>query len=130
VRPARVAAERGAQAEENTLTPLGVPLQLGRVRRTCRAGRAILAKRGVESEMRKLLNEALKLPARERVAVAERLLQSVEAEGYREDDDAIQAAWAEEVRRRSQELHDGTVNGLSVEEARRIVASDPPDDQR
>ncbi len=80
--------------------------------------------------MRDVLNEALKLPARERVKLAEKLLESVEAEGGEEDEDALQAAWAEEIRRRSQELRDGTVKGLSVEEARRIVASDPPSDDR
>ena len=74
--------------------------------------------------MRDVLNEALKLPARERVAIAEKLLESVETEDQ-EDEDEIQAAWAEEIRVRSQELRDGTVKGLSVAEARRIVASDP-----
>jgi putative addiction module component (TIGR02574 family) len=82
----------------------------------------------VEPEMRKVLSEALKLPARERVAIAEKLLESVEADGYDEDEEEIQAAWAEETQRRSRELRDGTVKGLSVEEARRIVASDPPDE--
>ncbi len=68
--------------------------------------------------------------ARERVAMAEKLLQSVEAEGYHEEEDGIQAAWAEEIQRRSRELRDATVKGLSVEEAHRIVASDPSDDKR
>ncbi len=78
--------------------------------------------------MHKVLSEALKLPARERVAIAEKLLESVEAEGHDDDEDAVQAAWADEIQRRSRELRDGSVQGLSVEEARRIVASDPPDD--
>jgi putative addiction module component (TIGR02574 family) len=78
-------------------------------------------------EMRKVLSEALKLPARERVAMAEQLLESVEAEGYTEDEDEIQATWSEALQRRSRELRDGTVKGLTVEEARRIVASDPSD---
>jgi hypothetical protein len=64
-----------------------------------------------------LLDEALKLPVDERVRVAEKLLES-------------DTAWANEVQRRSRELKDGSVNGLSVDEARRIVASDPADDDR
>jgi putative addiction module component (TIGR02574 family) len=79
--------------------------------------------------MSKILDEALKLPAAERMVIAERLLESVETESDDDqDDDEIQRAWAEEVQRRSRELHDGTVKGLSVEEARRLVASDPSAD--
>jgi putative addiction module component (TIGR02574 family) len=80
--------------------------------------------------MSKILDEALKLPAAERMVIAERLFESVEAEADDvHDDDDIQAAWAEEIERRSRELHDRTVKGLSVEDARRIVASDPSADQ-
>lgn len=80
--------------------------------------------------MTKILDEALKLPAAERIAIAERLFESVEAEddGERDEDD-VQAAWSDEIKRRSGELRDGTVRGLSVEEARRIVASDPDPDK-
>ena len=84
----------------------------------------------MESEMRDVLSEALKLPVRERVAIAEKLLESVEDEGNPQDDDEVQTAWAEEVARRSRELREGTVKGLSVEEARRIVASDPSGSDR
>ena len=79
--------------------------------------------------MRKVLLEALKLPVRERVAIAEKLLESVDEEGDTAGDDELQAAWADEVSRRSHELRDGSVKGLSVEEARRIVAADPSDDE-
>ena len=74
--------------------------------------------------MRNLLNEALKLPAEDRVTVAERLLESVEAEEADVDEEAIQAAWVEEIKRRSQQMRDGTVEGLSAEEALRVAASD------
>jgi putative addiction module component (TIGR02574 family) len=104
-------------------------IETAALRARARTGkRAIL--RYMEREMSKVLDEALRLPARERVAIAEKLLESAEAEGYDDDEDEIQAAWAEEIQRRSRELRDGTVKGLSVEEARRIVASDPPDDER
>ena len=79
----------------------------------------------------KVLSEAMKLPADERVRVAEKLLESADAEGFDEESDAtIQSAWAEEVQRRSHELASGSVRGLTIEDARRIVASDPADDDR
>jgi putative addiction module component (TIGR02574 family) len=79
----------------------------------------------------KVLSEAMKLPADERVRVAEKLLESADAEGFEEDSDAaIQKAWADEIQRRSRELTDGSVRGLTVDEARRLVASDPADDDR
>jgi hypothetical protein len=43
---------------------------------------------------------------------------------------AIHAAWADEIQQRSGDLKDGAVRGLSIAEARRIVASDPADDDR
>lgn len=77
----------------------------------------------------KVLAEALKLSADERVRVAEKLLESADAEGYDEDAEAAHnAAWAAEIEQRSIELKDGSVRGLSLEEARRIVASDSADD--
>jgi putative addiction module component (TIGR02574 family) len=79
----------------------------------------------------KILSAAMKLPVRERVRVAEKLLESADAEGYEEDSEtAIHAAWAEEIQRRSRELQDGSVRGLSIEEARSIVASGLADDDR
>jgi putative addiction module component (TIGR02574 family) len=78
----------------------------------------------------KILDEAMKLPLQERVRVAEKLLESADAEGYEEADDAVAAAWTQEVQRRSREMQDGSVRGLTIDEARRIVASDPSDDER
>lgn len=77
----------------------------------------------------KVLDDAMKLPVRERVRVAEKLLESADAEGF-DDDAAINTAWAAEVQQRSTELKDGAVRGLSLEEARSIVAGDPTDDER
>jgi len=79
----------------------------------------------------KVLSEALKLSVQERVRVAEKLLESADAEGYQDESEAaIHAAWADEIQQRSADLKDGSVRGLSIEEARRIVASDPADDDR
>jgi putative addiction module component (TIGR02574 family) len=68
-----------------------------------------------------LLAEAMKLPIEERVRVAEKLLESVDTDAPEE---GIDSAWASEVQRRSQELREGTVRGLSVDEARRLIAAD------
>ena len=79
----------------------------------------------------KVLSEALKLSVQERVRVAEKLLESADAEGYEDESEvAIDAAWADEIKQRSADLRDGSVRGLSIEEARRIVASEPADDER
>ena len=79
----------------------------------------------------KILSAAMKLPVQERVRVAEKLLESADAEGYEEDSEAaIHAAWADEIQRRSRERRDGSVRGLSIEEARSIVASGLADDDR
>jgi len=70
-------------------------------------------------------------PVKERLRVAEELLASADAEGYEDESDApIHTAWAERLERRSDELRDGSVRGLSVEEAHRIVASGDSDKDR
>jgi putative addiction module component (TIGR02574 family) len=76
--------------------------------------------------MGKLVEEALKLSVEERLALAEKLLESVD--GPDDDPDRVQAAWASELEKRARELRDGTSKGLSVEEARKRVAFDSDDD--
>ena len=79
----------------------------------------------------KVLSEALKLSVQERVRIAEKLLESADAEGDEDESEAaIHAAWADEVKQCSGDLKDGSVRGLSIEEARRIVASEHADDDR
>jgi hypothetical protein len=65
---------------------------------------------------RKVLKVALRLSARDRLALAAELRESVQ----------VERAWAKEIRRRVRELEDGTVKVLTKEEALRIVAADPP----
>jgi putative addiction module component (TIGR02574 family) len=78
----------------------------------------------------KVLEEAMKLPVNERVRVAEELLASADAEGFEDESEAaVNAAWAEEIERRSREMRDGSVRGLSIEEARHIVSSDSGDER-
>lgn len=63
--------------------------------------------------MSKILDEAFKLRAVERVEIAERLFESVETEADDDqDEDEIQRAWTQELQRRPRELCDGTVKGL------------------
>ena len=66
-----------------------------------------------------LLSHALQLPPKERARLAYELLLSLETEG--EDSDA-QTEWARELEHRAQEVIKGTVELVSIEEARRQVA--------
>jgi putative addiction module component (TIGR02574 family) len=62
--------------------------------------------------MNKIPDAALRLATAERMVIAERLVESVEAEaGDHSGDDEIHRAWAEEVQRRSREPHAGRVKG-------------------
>jgi putative addiction module component (TIGR02574 family) len=67
----------------------------------------------------KVLAEALKLSVEDRVRIAEELLASAA-----DDESADDARMAETLERRSRELRDGSVRGLTVEEARRAMLSD------
>jgi putative addiction module component (TIGR02574 family) len=62
-----------------------------------------------------LLEEALALPAKDRTALAEALLVSLD--GHAEDDTA--AAWKAETERRVKELDEGTVTTIPWPEVRR-----------
>jgi len=64
-----------------------------------------------------LLEEALKLPVRQRAGLVSSLIHSLE-----ESDEAdVEQAWVDEVHRRARELETGQVQGLTWAEARRIV---------
>lgn len=64
-----------------------------------------------------LLRRAMELPPEARAALADSLLESLEGPT---DPDA-EAAWAIEIRRRLAELENGTVQGLSFDEAQRKI---------
>jgi putative addiction module component (TIGR02574 family) len=55
--------------------------------------------------------ELLKLPAAERVRVAERLIASLD------EDAEVESAWRAEVRRRDQDLQSGAAKAIPVEDA-------------
>ena len=67
------------------------------------------------SRARKVLEEALHLPADERAGVVEALLESLDGPS----DAGADEAWREEVKRRLQEVREGTVDLVPWDEVRR-----------
>jgi len=73
--------------------------------------------RGVTDEAKKLLEEALRLPVRQRARLVSSLIDSLE-----ESDEAdVEQAWIDEVHKRAQELETGQVRGLTWAQGRRIM---------
>jgi putative addiction module component (TIGR02574 family) len=60
--------------------------------------------------LKKLEDDALKLPARSRARLAERLIMSLEEAA----DPHAEQAWLDEIERRSAELKDGKLAGIPV----------------
>lgn len=71
------------------------------------------------SKTKKLLDEALRLPAAERQALAGQLFDSLET-----DDPDAEAAWEAEIKRRISELDQGKVKPVSWAKARRMIFGD------
>jgi putative addiction module component (TIGR02574 family) len=68
-------------------------------------------------EAKKLLEEAMELPVRQRARLVSSLIDSLE-----ESDEAdVEQAWIDEAHKRAQELETGQVQGLTWAEARRIM---------
>ena len=65
-------------------------------------------------EVRKIVEQALKMPARERAEIAQRLLESLD----RQTDLNVESAWQSEVERRISELDNGQVTCIPWEEVR------------
>ena len=65
----------------------------------------------------KLLEEALKLSPEARAALAASLLESLDEDV----DEGVEAAWAEEIAKRIQELDSGAVTPVPWSEARRMI---------
>ena len=60
-----------------------------------------------------IVTDAMKLPLRDRVRLAQRLMFSLDDQ----IETGVEALWAAEAERRLQELHAGTVKGIEAEEA-------------
>jgi putative addiction module component (TIGR02574 family) len=71
----------------------------------------------MRSDVTRLLDEALKLPAEARAALAGSLIESLD-ETIDED---VETAWAEEIRRRLQELDAGRAKTIPWSQARRMI---------
>ncbi len=65
-------------------------------------------------EARKIIEQALKMPAKERAEIAQQLLESLD----RQVDIDVESAWQAEVERRISELDSGRVSCISWEEVR------------
>ena len=70
-------------------------------------------------EAAELLKKALSLPASERADLAGSLIESLDDT----QDEAVAAAWDEEVARRMADIDSGAVKPVSLEEARRRLSS-------
>lgn len=73
------------------------------------------------SEVEHLLNEAMKLSGAQRAELAQRLLETVTEADVHAIDPEIDAAWREEVRRRSERLRSGEAKTTPWEVARREI---------
>ena len=69
------------------------------------------------SDVKKLLDEALRLPTEARAALAGSLIESLDEVV---DDDA-ESAWAEEIQLRIREIESGLVKTVPWSEARRMI---------
>ena len=63
-----------------------------------------------------LLEQALQLPADEREKIARALYESLADEEDDEDPAEVEAAWAEEIKRRVEEIRNGTVEMIPADE--------------
>jgi putative addiction module component (TIGR02574 family) len=65
-----------------------------------------------------LLERALQLSSHERVKIAQALYESVAAEEDDEDEDPaeVEAAWADEIKQRIEEIRNGTVETIPADE--------------
>ena len=66
-----------------------------------------------------ILKKALALPPDARAAIADSLLESLETSSPDED---VEQAWAEEIKRRVEDVDSGRVQLIPYEEVRRLMA--------
>lgn len=66
---------------------------------------------------KKIIHEALKMSPRDRAAIAEELISSLD-QGH---DFGVEVAWQKEVQRRSNEIKDGSVTTMPWETVRKMI---------
>jgi putative addiction module component (TIGR02574 family) len=71
-------------------------------------------------DVSELLKKALALPPEARAALAGSLLESLDEES---SDENVEAAWDEEIKRRTEEIDSGKVQMIPYEEVRRRLAA-------
>ena len=64
-----------------------------------------------------IVNDAMKLPPRDRVRLAQRLTSSLDDQF----ETGVESLWEAEAERRLQELHSGAVTGIEAEESFRKI---------
>ena len=69
------------------------------------------------STVAEILDHALQLDPADRGLIAHSLIVSLEADSAREDQSEIDAAWETEIRRRSDDLRSGRVQGIDGRES-------------
>ena len=72
------------------------------------------------AEVSELLKKALALPPEARAAIADSLLESLDEVPIDKD---VEAAWAEEIKHRIEEIDSGKVKPIPWEEARRQISA-------
>jgi len=73
----------------------------------------------MKTEASKILEAALKLPPEARAAIAGSLIESLDEEV----DESVEAAWADEISQRVQDLDSGTAKTIPWSKARRLILS-------
>jgi putative addiction module component (TIGR02574 family) len=68
-----------------------------------------------------LLDAALQLPEDARIELANRLFESLDPA---EDEGDVEAAWAEEIKRRLEDLQSGREKAIPLDEAWKIIMDD------
>jgi putative addiction module component (TIGR02574 family) len=71
----------------------------------------------MSTRFEQLASDAMKLPVRDRVRLAQQLVATIEADTETSTEKEIEELWFAEAERRLEELRSGTVQGISGEEA-------------
>lgn len=69
------------------------------------------------SAVEELLEQVLSLPESDRAMLAEALIRSLDPPGEEVSQEECKAAWAEEIRARSDAVHNGTAKLIDYDEA-------------
>ena len=71
----------------------------------------------MSTRFEQLAADAMKLPVRDRVRLAQQLVSTLDEDTETATENEIEELWFAEAERRLQELHSGSVQGVSAEDA-------------